>query len=162
VEVSFNRDILKAIWDEAVGPRPVLGRNETDRIFEKRFSEKTLKLAKADFDVTNSGTVLSVFRAELDQCQPGDAMNFDTPLVPRLYAIDAHGKRPLDDSFISLTAPPRDVILFRGHAYLTWWSGEYAKGTATLAVYRNVSPRKVDFGATPVCTLSFRRQVDGQ
>lgn len=158
LDTRTHREILKAIWDEAVGPRPSLSRTETDRIFEERFNAGDFKLAKAIFDVNNSGSPLTVYRAELDPCRPDDELGFNIPLVPRLYAVGPDGKRPHSNSFIALTSPPRDVFLHEGQAYLTWWFGRFSQGTASLGIYRNSAPGAADvFAAEPVCTLSYRK-----
>jgi uncharacterized protein len=157
LDIREHRAMLKSIWDEGRTPVSLIRKPESDRIFEERFEARSFKLARAVFDVNSSGQLLTVYRAELNACSPNDEFGFNAPMVPKLYAVGPDGKRPQDDSFAMLSSPPRDVFLYKGRTHLTWWFGRLAQGSASLGVYENVSPRKVDFGATPVCTLGFRR-----
>ena len=91
LDIRGHRGILKTIWD---GDKPP--EFDRNRIFQERFEANQFKLSRAFFDVNNSGEPRTVYRAELDPCNPQVEIDFRIPSVPRLYAVDPDGKRPSD------------------------------------------------------------------
>jgi hypothetical protein len=161
VDPRAHREILKQMFDEA-GPRPWLmnkeQREERDQLFEKGLAAGEFKLSRSAFDVNSAGFARTVYRAELDPCDP--KINYRAPRVPRLYAVGDDGKVLLGFGWRVLPSPPRDVFLYKGRAHLAWWSGDIEKGIGGLGVSENVTPNPASpggFYSHPVCTLSFRR-----
>ncbi len=113
------------------------------------------RLYRAVFDVNHDGKQDVVYRYLSRSCDPHHDADFEVSGLPMIYVADKDGQLP-DLSFGAINSPPRDVFLYQGRAYLTWWLGDSKQGTANIGVYETSSPIQAgQYSDINVCTLKY-------